>query len=101
MNQAWAGFVVLILNLPQALLAWFAFPPVALPDEPEPMRQIANRVILGAYPRPFPPEPAQVAELTMLVGTKHDPMYFTTDGNINMETGGVISARVRSVNDRL
>ena len=31
------------------------------------MKEIADRVILGPCPRAYPPEPAAVAELAMLV----------------------------------
>jgi len=107
MCHAWAGFIVICSSLPISLFSWFAFPVAAYAvsdqgsDAPEPMREIATRVIPGPSPAEFPPEPYQVAELAMLVGTKHDANYQFHNG-IGVETNPeVVSDRVSNLSDML
>jgi len=107
MCHAWGAFIIICCSLPISLFSWFAFPVVsyAVPDEgsdsPEPMRAIASRVISGPCPADYPPEPSEVAELAMLVGTKHDANYQFHHG-IGVESRpDIVSERVHILSDML
>lgn len=107
MCHAWAAFIVICASLPISLFSWFAFPVAAYAvsdddsDTPEPMKGIAARVIPGPNPAEYPPESYQVAELAMLVGTKHDANYQFHHG-LGVETDPeVVSDRVNTLSDML
>jgi len=85
MCHAWTAFVVLCASLPLALMAWFAFPVSAIPEEREPMRKLSTRVIRGPRPRPYPPEGILVDQLSTLIPILDDRGLSKASGGLHVE----------------
>lgn len=85
MCHAWTAFIVLCTSLPLALMAWFAFPVSAIPEEKEPMKNLGSRVIRGPNPRPYPPEGVLVDQLSTIIPTLDDHALSKAAGGLNVE----------------
>merc|ERR1719506_1331410 len=95
MCHAWTAFIVLCTSLPLALMAWFAFPVSAIPEEKEPMKNLGSRVIRGPNPRPYPPEGVLVDQLSTIIPTLDDHALSKAAGGLNVERDpSAISAHV-------
>lgn len=99
MSQAWTGFLIICFSLPLSLLAWFAFPVAGTPENREPMKELAQRVIRGPNPRAYPPEASSVGRLIHLVASLHDSALLE---GIDVEKDpSIIKNRINRRNDML